>query len=54
MSNENQKSIVDLNEWSKRALEEAVTRQRDAALVYLLCSVRAQTFLCPAGKLVKK
>lgn len=54
VSNENQKSIVDLNEWSKQALEEAVTRQKDPALFYLLCSVRAQTFLCPAGNLVNK
>lgn len=43
---------MDLNEWSKRALEEAVLRQVEMALLwelYLLVSVGAQAFLCPAG-----
>lgn len=43
---------MDLNERSKRALEEAVLRQVEMALLwelYLLGSVGAQAFLCPAG-----
>lgn len=57
MSDENQMSVVALNERSKHSLEEAVARQRKLAVLrefYHLCSIRARAVLCPAGKPVNK
>lgn len=47
--------IVDINERSKRACEEALARETPVLWgFYRLRSVSAQASLCPAGKLVKK